>query len=362
MNVALIALSILWLGLIAYAVLGGADFGAGIWDLFAVGPQGERQHQLINKALGPVWEANHVWLIFLIVGLFTAFPSAFAVLSIALFLPLIIVLIGIVLRGSGFIFRTYAIDRTSRTARGWSRVFSITSLVTPFFLGASAAAVASGRIEAPNGNVQADLVGSTWATPFALVIGAMAICLCATLAAVYLTMEARNDHDEKLAETYRLRALVAGAVTAVLGALGLLLSPSEAPILWQGLLARAIPAVIATMLIGLATAASLFFRRYGLARILIILETAFLLGSWGLSQIPYIIPPHVTIDNSANDPNVIVAFLISVGIGMALLLPALYYLFSVFKLPSPAPGLQKNKTAEPAEGATTPGDASHNKT
>ena len=342
MSVAFIALSILWLGLIAYAVLGGADFGAGIWNLFAVGPQAKRQTQLINKALGPVWEANHVWLIFLIVGLFSVFPSAFAILSIALFIPLTIALLGIVLRGSAFIFRTYAIDTTAPTTTWWSRVFSTASLVTPFFLGAAAAAVASGKIAATNGNVQAD-PGAAWTTPFALTIGAMAISLCATIAAVYLSVEAHNDHDETLAEMYRLRALIAGAITAVLGALGLLLSPSEAPILWQGLLTRALPVVIATMLIGLATAAALFYRRYSLARILIILETAFLLGSWGLSQYPYIIPPHVTIENAANDPNVIVILLISIGIGMVLILPALYYLFSVFKLPTPAPGLEKKE-------------------
>ena len=348
MSVALIALSILWLGLIAYAVLGGADFGAGIWNLFAVGSQADRQRQLINKALGPVWEANHVWLIFLIVGLFSVFPTAFAVLSVALFVPLSIALIGIVMRGSAFIFRTYAIDTAGPAARWWTRVFSTASLVTPFFLGAAAAAVASGRIEASNGNVQADL-GSTWTTPFALTIGAMAISLCASLAAVYLTVEARNSHEESLAETYRLRAIIAGAVTAVLGALGLLLSPSEAPILWQGLLTRALPVVIATMIIGLATAASLFFRKYSLARMLIILETAFILGSWGLSQYPYIIPPHVTIDNAANDPNVIVVLLISIGIGMLLILPALYYLFSVFKLPTPAPGIQKKEETTAGE-------------
>jgi cytochrome bd ubiquinol oxidase subunit II len=340
MSVAFIALSILWLGLIAYAVLGGADFGAGIWNLFAIGPQAKRQSQLITKALGPVWEANHVWLIFLIVGLFSVFPPAFAILSIALFVPLTIALIGIVFRGSAFIFRTYAIDTAGQTARWWSRVFSTASLVTPFFLGASAAAVASGRIEAPNGNVQGDL-RSIWTTPFALTIGAMAISLCATLAAVYLTVEARNDHDESLAEAYRLRAIIAGALTAVLGALGLLLSQSEAPILWQGLLTRAIPVVIATMLIGIATATSLYLRRYRLARILIILECAFLLGSWGLSQYPYIIPPNVTIDNAANDPNVIVILLIAIGIGMILILPALYYLFLVFKVPYPAPGVKK---------------------
>jgi cytochrome bd ubiquinol oxidase subunit II len=350
MSVALIALSILWFGLIAYAVLGGADFGAGIWNLFAVGPQANRQIQLINKALGPVWEANHVWLIFLIVGLFSIFPSAFAILSIALFIPLTLALIGIVLRGSAFIFRTHAIDPAAPTTTWWSRIFSTTSLITPFFLGAAAAAVASGKIDATSSNVQTDL-SSAWTTPFALTIGAMAIALCASLAAVYLCVEAQNDHDETLAETYRLRAMIAGAVTAVLGALGLLLSQSEAPILWQGLFARAIPVVIATMLIGLATAAALFYRRFSLARLLIILETAFLLGSWGLSQYPYIIPPHLTIENAANEPQVIVILLISIGIGMALLLPSLYYLFSVFKLPTPAPGVEKNEEYSPDEVA-----------
>src|SRR6266705_1479343 len=257
MSVALIALGILWLGLIAYAVLGGADFGAGIWDLFAFGPQAERQRRLINKALGPVWEANHVWLIFLIVGLFSVFPTAFAILSIALFVPLAIALIGIVLRGSAFIFRTYAIDTTAPITTWWSRVFSTTSLVTPFFLGTAAAAVASGKIEVTSGNVQTDL-GAAWTTPFALTIGAMAISLCASLAAVYLAVEAQNNHEESLSEMYRVRAMIASAITAVFGARGLLLSPSEAPLLWSGMLTRAIPVVVATMLVGLGAAASLF--------------------------------------------------------------------------------------------------------
>src|SRR5215469_2083528 len=200
MSVALIALCILWFGLIAYAVLGGADFGAGIWNLFAVGSQANRQIQLINKALGPVWEANHVWLIFLIVGLFSVFPSAFAILSIALFVPLTLALIGIVLRGSAFIFRTYAIDPQAPTTTWWSRVFSMTSLITPSFLGAAAAAVASGRIDATSSNIQPDF--GSWTTPFALTIGAIAMALCASLAAVYLSVEARNGHDEALTEAY----------------------------------------------------------------------------------------------------------------------------------------------------------------
>ncbi|GAC1387503.1 MAG: cytochrome d ubiquinol oxidase subunit II [Ktedonobacteraceae bacterium] len=350
MSIALIALSVLWFGLIAYAVLGGADFGAGIWDILAFGSQAERQHRLVNKAIGPVWEANHVWLIFLIVGLFNVFPTAFAALTTALFIPFTIVLVGIVLRGSAFIFRTYAIDSTGTLSNVWSRVFSITSIITPFFLGASAAAVASGHIQAASGGTQADS-GVAWLTPFAIIVGAMAVALCASLAAVYLTVEASNAKDTELADMYRRRALLAGAVTAVFGALALLLSPSEAPILWQGMLTRAIPVVIVTMLIGLATAASLFVKRYRLARALIILEAAFMLGSWGLSQIPYIIPPHVTIDNAANDPNVILILLLCTVIGMLIVLPSLYYLFSVFKLQAPAPGLKKDEPKQPEQRA-----------
>ncbi|HEX6478863.1 MAG TPA: cytochrome d ubiquinol oxidase subunit II [Ktedonobacteraceae bacterium] len=340
MSITYIALSVLWFGLIAYAVLGGADFGAGIWDLFAVGRQADRQHTLINHALGPVWETNHVWLIFLLVGLFNVFPPAFAILTTALYVPLTLALIGIVLRGAAFIFRTYAIDTRSLATRTWSRVFSTTSLITPFFLGASAAAVAGGRIHVHNGNVQADLFAS-WTTPFALTIGAMAVTLCASLAAVYLSVEAQNDKDEQLAEIYRWRSLIAGAFTAVLGALGLFLSVSEAPILWHGMLAHAIPVVITTMVIGVMTALALVVRHYQVARVLVILEAAFLLGSWGLSQVPYIIPPDVTVSNAANDPNVILTLMIATGIGMVILLPSLYYLFSVFKLSYPAPGLRK---------------------
>ncbi len=365
MSIVYIALSVLWFGLIAYAVLGGADFGAGIWDLFAVGRQAERQHTLINHALGPVWETNHVWLIFLLVGLFNVFPPAFAILTTVLYVPLSLALIGIVLRGAAFVFRTYAINTRSLATRTWSLVFSTTSLMTPFFLGASAAAVASGQIHVHNGNVQAGFFAS-WTTPFAFTIGSMAITLCASLAATYLAVEARNDNDEQLAETYRWRALLAGAVTAVLGALGLFLSISEAPILWHGMLAHAIPVVVATMIIGLITALALVVRHYQVARVMIILEAAFLLGSWGLSQVPYIIPPDVTVKNSANDPNVILMLMIATGIGMVILLPSLYYLFSVFKLPYPVPGLRKQVRHQAERNKVTgtsntkgPGESEH---
>jgi cytochrome bd ubiquinol oxidase subunit II len=340
MNVALVALVVLWFSLIVYAALGGADFGAGVWDLFAVGPEATRQHRLINHALGPVWEANHVWLIFLIVGLFNVFPGAFYVLVIALFFPFSIVLIGIVFRGAAFIYRYYAINESSIFARSWSLVFSATSIITPFFLGVSAAAVASGKLVDAAGVPLATNIAPL-VSPFALVIGLMAISLCATLAATYLLVEASTTEDDvQLVASYRIKALVTGAITAVLGALGLLLSRSDAPGIWNGMLSHALPVVIATMIIGVATAIVLFNRHYQLARLLMIGETAFLLGSWGLSQYPYIIPPRYTIANSANEPTVIIVLLIAILIGMLILIPSLYFLFSVFKLPYPIPGLR----------------------
>ena len=342
MTLAYVMLAILWLALIAYAVLGGADFSAGFWDLLYIGNKdvSKRRHEFINHALGPVWEANHVWLIFLIVGLFTAFPSVFSTLSIVLFLPFTLALIGIVLRGAAFIFRVYGTRNDKYGAVVWGGVFSFASIITPFILGASAAAVASGRIRVAS-NIQADMTGSTWLTPFAIVVGLMAVALCAVLSSVYLSVEAKQAQDKELEDVFRLRALIAGAVTAVLGALGLYLSTSEDPLLWQGLLGHAIPVVIATMIVGLATAVALFTRHYRIARVLVIIETAGLLGSWGISQLPYLIPPDVTVESAANSQGVLEVLLIGTIIGMVLLLPSLYYLFSVFKLPYPAPGKEK---------------------
>ncbi len=332
-------LIILWLSLIAYAVLGGADFGGGIWDFFAFGPQAERQRRLIGQALGPVWEANHVWLIFLIVGLFTAFPFAFSVLSTALIVPFTLALLGIVLRGAAFIFRAQA-DEAVTFGKIWGRVFSTASTITPFLFGTAAAAVASGQVRVQGGGVQTDLL-SGWTTPFALTIGALALSLCAVLAALNLIIEAQNSNDTELVEAFRRRALIAGAITLVLDVVAFTLSPFEAPLLWYGMLAHALPLVIVTGLIGLGTAASLLLRRYRLARVLAIIVTAFIFASWGVSQFPYLIPVNVTINNAASPPATLLALLIGTIIGMALLLPSLWLLFHVFRGKNPAQLVQE---------------------
>lgn len=325
-----IVISIIWFALIAYAAFGGADFGAGIWDLLAVGSQKEYQHQLIDRALGPVWETNHVWLVFLVVGLFSGFPVPFAAIATVLFIPLTLALIGSVLRGSAFIFRTHGLHAQKPAFRLWSRVFSLSSLLTPFFLGLSAAAVAGGQIRVGHGQNVTDL-GSLWLTPFALTIGAMSVMLCATLAAIYLTVEATNNSEHDLAEAFRIRGLISGAIMALLGLLGLWLSLSAAPLLWHGMLNHAWPLVIATMLIGICAAGTLFFRHYLLARFFIVLETAFLLGSWGVSQVPYLVPPDVTVESGAGAPSTLLLLVIGVSIGLCIILPSIWFLFYIFK-------------------------------
>src|SRR5713226_3570074 len=147
MTIADVLLSILWLALIVYTVTGGADFGGGMLELFAFGESGSRQSALIDESMDPVWESNHVWLIFLLVVFFTAFPPAFAEINVVLFIPLILAVIGIVLRGSAFVFRVHGSISSIRTVKVLSRIFSVASAITPFFLAVTAAAIASGRIQ-----------------------------------------------------------------------------------------------------------------------------------------------------------------------------------------------------------------------
>src|SRR5438876_1540081 len=337
MTVADVLLSILWLALFIYTIFGGADFGAGMLELFAVGESGARQETLIDESIGPVWESNHVCLIFLLVVFFTAFPPAFAAINVVLFIPLLLAVIGIVLRGSSFVFKTHGSIQRNRNVRILSRTFSVASIMTPFFLALSAAAIASGVIVIQNKSQIVTNTGSDWLTPFTLTVGAMALTLCVTISAIYLTVEATSRGQSDLAEAFRRRGLIAGALTAALGLLGLILAPSEAAFLWNGLLDKAIPVVIVTMLVGVATAAALWFRRYGWARVLIVAEAAFLLLSWGVSQYPYIIPPDVTAANASSPQQTQVFLLVGIIIALIIVVPSLWFLFYVFKLKKVAP-------------------------
>ncbi len=199
-------LALMWAGVTAYALFGGADFGAGFWDLLAGGPRrGSAQRQLIEHAIGPVWEANHVWLIFVLVMLWTGFPEAFAAIASSLYVPLTLVAVGVILRGAGFAFRK-AVTGVA-LERLFGATFAASSVITPFFLGTVAGAVASGRV--PAGIAEAHPVRS-FVNPTSVLGGVLAVVACAYLAAVYLTADARRADDGALVEAFRLRALVSG--------------------------------------------------------------------------------------------------------------------------------------------------------
>lgn len=318
---------LLWISIIIYASLEGADFGGGLWDALAFGSQKKEMRELIKAAIAPVWEANNVWLTYLVVGLLTAFPSVAQLLTTALFIPLMLILIGIVLRGATFVFRSFS---SSALQPVWGRTFSVASIITPFLFGTLAAAVASGALQIVHGQMPVGLIGA-WLTPFAITIGLMAVALCATISAVYLTVEAQRRKKPKLVESFRWRALIAGACMAVLGIVGLALTPSGAPILWQGMLDHALWAVAIAIVLGIASGAALVFRRFQLSRILIIMGTGAIIGTWGLAQLPYIVPPSLTVTGAASPPLTLLELFISALVGMSMLIPALWFLFHVFK-------------------------------
>ncbi|MHB8598419.1 MAG: cytochrome d ubiquinol oxidase subunit II [Ktedonobacteraceae bacterium] len=334
----------LWLSIIVYAALGGADFGGGIWYLFTFGKRKDDQKSLIGGAIGPVWEANNVWIIFLIVGLYTTFPTVSAVLATSLFIPFTLVLIGIVLRGAAFAFESHISEALAARVI-WGQLFSTASIIAPFFFGTSAAAVASGQIHVVHGNIPVALF-SVWLTPFAIVVGLLALAICSSLAAVYLTVEAQRRQDEELERSFRTRAFIALGAIAIVGAVAFILAPSEANILWNGLVHQAFWAVIVTVLIGVATAGALFFKRYKIARILIILEIGAILGTWGLAQNPYLIPPDITLTNAASPPLTMQEFLISAAVGMSILIPSMWFLFHVFKGANTQPRVHEKKVEE----------------
>ena len=238
---------VLLLGLAAYAVFGGADFGAGFWDLTAGSPErGARPRTLIEHSIGPVWEANHVWLIFVFVVTWTAFPEAYASIMLTLFVPLTIAALGIVLRGSSFAFRKSVV--TLRNRRLFGAAFAASSVLVPYCMGTVAGGIASGRV--PAGGVAGDPVDS-WVNPTSIVTGILAVAAVAYLAAVYLVWEARRDDDAELTEYFRRRAVVSAVVVAVVGAIGMVVLHSDAPYVFDGMTGRALPVVVAGVACGL---------------------------------------------------------------------------------------------------------------
>ena len=312
----------------AYALTGGADFGGGVWDLLATGVRRERQRELIAESIAPIWEANHVWLIVVVVVLFTAFPAGFSTLATVLHVPLTLMLIGIVLRGSAFVFRSYGPHGRTR----WGRAFAIASVITPVLLGTVIGSIANGAVATAADHVRTssgftEIFIKPWTAPFPVAVGAFALSLFAFLAATYLTVEAR---DGDLQEDFRARALGSAAAVFVCAAATLAFARSAAP--------QVAMAVVEALLIQAATAAAaltavvaLWRRRYRVARVAAATQVSLILWGWLLAQYPYVIPPSLTIRDAAAPAVTLRLLAMGLGAGALILLPSLGYMLRIFK-------------------------------
>lgn len=317
---------IMLLSLVIYVLFGGADFGGGLWDLLARGPRAEAQRRLIDQAIAPVWEANHVWLILVVVLLFSGFPRAFAVAATALHVPLSLMLLGIVLRGSAFTFRHYG---QGAGARSWGRVFAGASVFTPIFLGMTLGAVSAGEIRVRDGLVEGGFF-APWIGWFPLSVGFLTLALFAFLAAVYLCCE---TEDAALQDDFRRRALVAGVAVGPAALLGGLSAAGEAAHFKDALFHAwwSWPLQLATGAAAVGAMAALYWRRYPLARACAIGQATLVVIGWGLAQRPYLIAPDVTIAGAAAPAITLRLLLGALVLGALVLVPSLVVLLRVFK-------------------------------
>ena len=322
MSLELAVAAALFVGVIAYAVLGGADFGSGFFDLTAGSArQGAELRTLVDHSIGPVWEANHVWLIYVLVIWWTGFPESFAAAMSTLVLPLLLALLGIVLRGASFAFRKYA--ETLRQARLFGVVFAASSIITPFFLGTVAGAIASGR-------VPLDGTGdrwSSWLNPTSIFGGLIAVGTCAFLAGTFLAADAARSGQDRLAGEIRVRVLGVGLVTGGLVFAALVPIDRDAPTLAAGLEGRAAPLVMLAAIAGVATLHLLWTRRFAVARLTAVLAVAAVVSGWGVGQYPWLLVDEVTIGDAAGARATLWGLLVAVGLAVVVVVPPLVYLF-----------------------------------
>jgi cytochrome d ubiquinol oxidase subunit II len=318
------ALAILWVGATFYALFGGADFGGGFWDLVAGGPErGQRPRDTIQRSLTPVWEANHVWLIFVLVVLWTAFPPAFSAIFTTVYVPIALAALGIVLRGAGFAFRKSIVGLQGRRAMG--ATFAISSLLTPFFMGTVVGAIAAG-------NVPADGNGdpfSSWIAPLPLLIGAMFVASGAYLAAVFLVGDARRAGDEGMERYFERRALGAAVAAGALAVAGLFALHAEARYVFDRLTSEGLPLVVLSLLCGTALLAVLLRGGRRLLRPLAGAAVVAVIWGWGVAQFPYLLPTSLRIDEAAApDPTMTIVFVVF-GVAAAVVLPSLALLYTL---------------------------------
>ena len=314
---------VLWTGVTFYAVFGGADFGAGFWDLVAGGDRrGERPRALIDAAIAPVWEANHVWLIFSLVVLWTGFPDAFSSLMSTLFVPLSIAAFGIVLRGAGFAFGHVSTRLGARRASG--AIFAFSSVLTPFFLGTVAGGIASGRV--PVGNARGDLVTS-WVNPTSMLGGVLAVTTCAYLAAVFLFAEARRQGATDLEGYFRRRAIGAATVAGVIALVGIAILHHDSRHLFDKLTGTALPLVVLSALCGIGALVAVLRSAPAPARLLAVGAVATVVGGWGVAQYPYLLGTHLTLAGASAPDATLTAILVVFGVAVVTCLPALVLLY-----------------------------------
>ncbi len=325
-------LVLLGVAVTVYVLTGGADFGGGVWDLLARGPRAGAQRKAIARALAPIWEVNHIWMIFVVVTLFTAFPHAFAVVTTALHVPLLLALFGIVLRGSAFVFQAYGLQARAARRR-WHRVFAWASALTPVCLGMTLAALSSGdiRLDAELRVTSGFFAG--WTTSFALCVGLFALALFALLAAVYLASEADGRGELELRDDFRRRALASEALAGGLSLLVLWRAAVEAPLLFEGLLGArwSIPVQFATAFAATGVIAALALARMRVARVLVVIQVSLVVLGWGLAMQGHLILPDMPLERAGAQASVLGPLPLVLLGGSLVLVPALAWLFRVFK-------------------------------
>ena len=322
MSLAVVVAAALFVGIIAYSLFGGADFGSGFFDLTAGGTRaGAPLRTQIDHSIGPVWEANHVWLIYVLVIWWTGFPDAFAAAMVTLILPMLFALLGIVLRGAAFAFRKYA--ATVHQARLFGVVFAGSSLITPYFFGAVAGAIASGRVPL---NGRGALWGS-WINPTSMVGGLVAVGTCVFLAGVFLVADTDRAHNRELTRTLRTRTLAVAVATGAVVLAGLVPLAQDAPVVWDGLTGRALPLVAVSAGAGVATVALVWTTRYRLARVTAVIAVAAVVSGWGVAQYPWMLVGQISIQDAAGADASLWGLLVVVALAGVIVLPSLAYLF-----------------------------------
>ena len=304
-------------------MFGGADFGAGFWDLVAGGAvRGDRPREVIDHSIGPVWEANHVWLIFCFVVLWTGFSEAYASITLTLFVPLTLAAFGIVLRGSSFAFRK-TVFRT-RDRRNFGAAFAVSSVLVPYCFGAIAGAIASGRV--PAGGVAGDRWDS-WVNPTSVLGGVLAVVGAAYVAAVYLVSDARRLADETMVEYFRRRAIVASIVAGVVAVAGIFVLRADARYLFDELTTKALPLVIVSAVCGVGSLVLLTRHAERGARVLAVGAVASIVIGWGVAQWPYLLPETLEVTDAAAPSGTLGALIVATIGAVIIVVPGFVLLY-----------------------------------